>query len=232
MKRLGLVLAFALVGCGVDPLPEPPSGPPALVGEISGDACVACDGQAKLSGGPGSVTNGDTVWAVDLDQTFPPVEAPVQSDGSFELFLVAFEGDEIRVQARRDERRSTPLDLVMVAQGVLAPAVRPLGDCFVVEPELELPSTGVGQTASQTFRIQHECASTLTIDAIALRAATPDLTVTAPGQPLVLAPSEFIDLSIDFHPGSPDVREEVLLIEVSSPEVDRRAVTLFGLGTP
>lgn len=224
MRRFAVLFAVLLAGCGVDPLPEPPS----LVGDLLGQACGACDGQGKVTGRPGSVTGADRIWVVNLDGQEPPVTAPVAADGSFELFVSAMEGDEIRLQARRDELRSEPRDAVMVTSGALGAAPRPLSSCFVVAPELAFTDTTVGDAAPKALRLQHTCAAPLQIDAVTLRAPSADFTVTAPAVPLVLAPGAFADVSVDFAPSAVGLREEVLLIEVAQPEVDRRPVTLFG----
>jgi len=231
MRRLLAISAVVLAGCAVDPLPEPPAEPE-LVGEFHGETCLVCDAQAKLAGGPGSVQSADSIWVVNLDGTGPPQTAPVQSDGSFELFVSALDGDEIRLQARQDELRSAPIDLVMAVDGVLEPAPRPLEDCFQLSAELAMPDTTVGGSATRTLRLEHTCAAPLSLELVALRAPSADFAVAAPGTPLVLASGEFIDVAIELHPAAAGLREEVLLVEVSSPAADRRAVTLFGNGIP
>ncbi|WP_438018808.1 hypothetical protein WMF18_06890 [Sorangium sp. So ce315] len=217
-------------GCGVNPIPEPPAAPE--LGDVTGDLCPACDeGLVDLAGGPESARNADVVWAVNLDGTAPPAVAEVAADGSFALALEAALGDEVRVQARRGDQRSAPADLV-VAIGPLEPAPRPLAGCFDVAPELELPDTPVGEVSTALLRIEHGCADPLVIDAIALRAPAADLAVQAGPTPVVVAPGEPLDVLVELRPGAPGLREEVLLIEASSPAVTRRAVTLFGRGVP
>lgn len=231
MRRLLALGVLALAGCGVDPLPEPPAAPK-LVGDVVTDACPVCDGQTRIHAGPGSVVDADTIWVADLDQPLPIVTAPVANDGSFEVFFDAIEGDELRLQARRGDLRSAPVDLLMPASGVLEPAPRPLADCFTLAAELALDDTAVAQSSTATIRVEHTCSGALTVDSIALRAPSADLGVSAPGTPLVLAPGDFVDVAIDFHPTTTGLREEVLIVEVSAPAADRRAVTLFGRGHP
>jgi hypothetical protein len=232
MRRLLAISALVLAGCTVDPLPEPPSAEPELVGEFHGETCLVCDAQGKLAGGPGSVESADSIWVVNLDGTEPPQTAPVKSDGSFELFVSALDGDEIRLQARKGDLRSEPIDLVMAVDGVLELAPRPLDDCFLLAPELQLPDTAVASSAPAIVRLEHTCDAPLSLELIGLRAPTPDFEVAAPGTPLVLASGEFVDVAVEMHPSAGGLREEVLLVEVSSPAVDRRAVTLFGDGIP
>ncbi|MEJ7730362.1 MAG: hypothetical protein WKG00_14230 [Polyangiaceae bacterium] len=228
MRRFAALFAVLAVGCGVDPLPEPPAPAPQLLGDFDGGVCSACDGQASVSGASGSVVDADSVWAVNLDREAPPVVVPVASDGSFGLFLPAIEGDEIRIQARRDDLRSTPLDLVMLVAGGVDEAPRPLSDCFVLPLELAFADTAIGGLTAGSVRIEHGCAAPLQVDAVVLRAPSSDFSVSVPTLPIVLAPGEFLDVAIDFSPPGAGLREEVLLIEVSQPEVDRRPITLFG----
>ncbi|AUX39669.1 hypothetical protein SOCE26_010640 [Sorangium cellulosum] len=232
MKWWAAVLLVACVaGCGVNPIPEPPLTPE-LVGDVVGVGCAACDRETiELAGGPGSVRNADVVWAVNLDGTAPPEVADVGVDGSFVLSLDAFFGDEVRLQARRGEIRSEPADRIVV-EGVLESAPRPLADCFVVEPELALADTAVGEVSTGALRIEHGCAAPLSIDAITLRAPSADFSLQGGTAPVVLAPGEPMDLRVELRPSASGVREEVLLIEVSSPAAARRAVTLFGRGVP
>ncbi|XYI03983.1 hypothetical protein ACMHYB_11310 [Sorangium sp. So ce1128] len=230
MRWIAVLLVACGAGCGVNPIPEPPAAPE--LGDVIGDVCMVCDrSTVDLAGGPGSATNADVVWAVSLDRTAPPAVADVGADGSFALALEAYLGDEVRVQARRGEHRSAPADLV-VADGVLKGAPRPLADCFHVEPELELPDTAVGEVSTVALRLEHGCADPLAIDAIALRAPAADLAVQGGPAPVVLAPGEPLDVRVEFRPRASGPREEVLLIEASSPASTRRAVTLFGRGVP
>ncbi|KYF71267.1 hypothetical protein [Sorangium cellulosum] len=230
MRGIAVLLAACVAGCGVNPIPEPPAAPE--LGDVSGDLCMACDTwTVDLAGGPGSARNADEVWVVSLDKTAPPAVAEVGADGSFALQVEADLGDEVRVQARRGEQRSAPADLV-VAQGVLERAPRPLSDCFDVAPELELPDTAAGEVSAAVLRLEHGCAEPLVIDAIALRAPSADVGVEDVSAPVVLAPGEPRDVRVELRSSAPGLREEVLLIEVSSPAATRRAVTLFGRGVP
>ncbi|WP_437648817.1 hypothetical protein [Sorangium sp. So ce362] len=233
MRWLAALLVACVAGCGVNPIPEPPSAP-ALAGDLVGAFCDGCDGapvELELAGGPGSVKDAELVWAVNLDGAGPPVVAPVADDGSFALQIGAVRGDELRVQARRGAARSEPADLV-VESGVLERAPRPLADCFQVEPELALPATAAGAAVSRALRLVHTCAAPLAIDAIALRAPAPGVLLEGATAPVVLEAGEATEVRVVFQPVEDAAREEVLLVEVSSPEVSRRAVTLFARDAP
>jgi hypothetical protein len=228
MRRLLFIVAL-LTGCGVNPLPVPPGPEPELGGDISGSTCLACDGTIRIAGEAGSAKNADAVWIVNLDGQAAPALVPVADDGSFEAMIAASPGDEVRLQARRDELRSEPLDLAVSIDAVLAPAPRPLADCFVVAPELELEDAAAGATSSATLALSHDCDTALTIESIALRAPAPPFEVTAPAAPFDLAPGETVTVTIRLSPDTAGLVEEVLLIEVASSEMDRRPVTLFGI---
>ncbi|WP_437816345.1 hypothetical protein [Sorangium sp. So ce1078] len=231
MRWLAVLLVACVAGCGVNPIPEPPSAP-ALAGDVVGAICDECDGAPMdVTGGPGSARDADAVWAVNLDGTAPPAVAEVGADGSFALSLEAGLGNEVRLQARRGELRGEPVDLV-AADGVLAGAPRPLEGCFHVEPELALTDTAVGDVSAGVLRLEHDCAAPLAIDAIALRTPAPELSLQGALAPVVLAPGEPLEVRVELRPRASGPREEVLLVEVSSPEVTRRAVTLFGRGVP
>lgn len=230
MRWIAALLVACAAGCGVNPIPEPPAAPE--LGDVTGDVCLVCDTRTvDLAGGPGSARNADVVWAVNLDGAAPPAVAEVGADGSFALSVEALSGDEVRVQARRGDQRSAPADLV-VANGLLEPAPRALAACFRVAPELELPDAAVGGVSTGVLRVENGCADPIAIDAIALRAPAADLVVQGGPAPVVVAPGEPLDVVVELRPSASGLREEVLLIEVSSPAVTRRAVTLLGRGVP
>ncbi|XXX79445.1 hypothetical protein WMF30_11780 [Sorangium sp. So ce134] len=231
MRWLAVLLVACVAGCGVNPIPEPPSAP-ALAGDVVGALCDECDGALMdVTGGPGSVKGADLVWAVNLDGTGGPVVAPVEEDGSFALQIDAIRGQELRLQARRGALRSAPADLV-AGGGVLEPAPRPFADCFRLQQELALPETAVGAVSTRTLQLVHTCAAPLAIDAIALRAPAPGYLLEGATAPAVLEAGDLAEVRVVFQPVEDEAREEVLLIEVSSPEVSRRAVTLFVRDAP
>jgi hypothetical protein len=219
MRRAACLLLAWLAGCGVNPLPEPPIETP-RIGGVSGTGCDQCDGQLHISG---TAENAEVVWIANLDQSSPPVLAPVAADGTFEALVDGQTSDELRIQARREDDRSDPIDY-----RIDGPAPHPFADCLQLDLELELDDTAVGETRSAVLRIEHTCPTPLTIGAIGLRAPHPSYTIGTPALPLDLAPGELLDVSIDFSPASAGLNEEVLLIQVASPEADRRAITLYG----
>jgi hypothetical protein len=217
--------------CAVNPVPEPPATP-TLGGPVDWVDCAPCDGKTRVEAGPGATTDATTVWAVNLDGMDPPTEAAVAPDGSFTIDLFLAVGNELRLQARNGDRRSAPLDLRLESGGTLAPAPRPFADCFVLAPELDFGTVGVAQAVQQTITLSHDCPATLTVSRAGLRAPSTALSVQAPAVPFTLAPSAASELTITLDAPSAGVVEEILLIETSSPQWDRRAVTLMGNAQP
>lgn len=234
MNRLGrhlLPLLVLLAGCSISPVPEPPATPPSLDSQVGVAFCNSCDAPFILQGGPGAVRDATRVWAVNLDQTQPPVTVDVAEDGSYKLFIFGEVGNEVRLQARRDDQRSQPVDVVLANDGPLALAPRPLASCFQVATDLDFGPQAPGDKVSRTITLTHTCAAPLTLSRISLRAPSTSLSIVAPATPLELgAGSVQIDVSYTAQPGGND--EEVLLVETSAPSKDRRAIDLAGRAAP
>lgn len=222
------LIALGLAACSVNPVPEPPAKPETS-GPISADGCLSCDGAILLSG---SAKHTDVIWAVNLDRQDPPSVVDVGADGSFVLAIWATTGDELRVQARRDELSSEPIDYTVPDQGDLVPVVRPLFDCLPAPLELELGTVAIGAPpATSTIDLANGCGDSVTLAAIGLRAPAPELVVSSSAPPVTLANGVSEPVQIDFAPVLPGPREEILLVEITAPVPDRRAVTLLGRGT-
>ncbi len=130
-------------------------------------------------------------------------------------------------------RRAAPEPVDLIAgRGALEPSPRPLAGCFEVERELALPEAAVGAMSSSAVALAHSCGAPLAIDED--RAARPGPRVQPRGTaaPVVLEAGSAGELRVVYRPTEAAAREEVALIEVSSPEVLRRAVTLFVPGAP
>jgi hypothetical protein len=222
------LLALGLAACSVNPVPEPPAKPDTS-GPIAADGCLQCDGAILLSG---SATNADVIWAVNLDRQEPPSVADIAADGSFVVAIGATTGDELRIQARRDEVRSDPRDYLVPDQGDLVAVARPLFDCLPAPLELELGTVAIGAPpATSTIDLVNGCGDAVTLAAIGLRAPAPELVVSSSAPPVALADGASELVQIDFAPVLPGPREEILLVEITAPVPDRRAVTLLGRGT-
>jgi hypothetical protein len=226
---LPMLLVVGLAACSVNPVPEPPAKPETS-GPIAADGCLSCDGAIVLSG---ATKNADVVWAVNLDRTDPPTVVDVAADGSFELALLGTTGDEVRIQARRDTERSDPRDYVVPDQGDLIPAARPLFDCLPAPLELDLGELSVGAPAAvRALDLASTCADAVTLQTIDLRAPAPAFTLQSSPVPIALGTNQTESIQVSFAPTMPGPSEEILLVEITAPVTDRRAVTLFGRGAP
>jgi hypothetical protein len=226
-----IAIALGATACSVSPVPEPPEPRPTLNSDIQIDFCLTClDFRVLLHGQPGSAKDATEVWGTNLDRGFVPVGTSTESDGSFLLRIDALDSDEIRLQARRGELRSVPLDFVLaLSAGVsLQPAVRPFAECFQAPLELELGSVRIGESASRSLTLRSSCPSELSIESIGLRVPNAAVSIQAPFVPLLLASGGSLDLDVHFSPSRDLQIEEILSIEISGPERDRRPITLFG----
>ncbi len=86
--------------------------------------------------------------------------------------------------------------------------------------------------SSRTLTVQNACAEPVSVASVALRAPAPDFTLAHPPAPLVIDAGSGLAIDVSFDPSATGLSEEVLLIEIESPQLDRRAVTLFGRGRP
>lgn len=176
-------------------------------------------------GDPGAVSPPEgRLWVVDWDGTADPQSLPVQPDGSVEELPV---GPEFRLQVRRDEARSMPWDFVVVGEDI---QVRPVElPCFDVSTEHEVGSVPLAGRIEAQLELRNECDTEVTLDEVALRRAGDFALESAP---LTLGPGSRAQVTISFTPAAEGLREELLLIRLATPVVDRRAVTLFGRGLP
>jgi hypothetical protein len=223
MLRRFLPLLLLASGCVVNPLPEPP-GEPQLGDDVTGFECTSCDGQRDVTG---TTTDADSIWAVSLDTQEPAQLVPVADDGSFKVTLFVSDGQQVRLQARDGSSRGAPIDFV-VGDGKLAQVAHSIGECFHVEPELGLGKTQVGDSSMKKLHLTHDCSSSLTIGSIALRAPIDGITVQSIATPVTLDAGDTLDVDVDFAPTVGGLHEEVVLIELTAPMTDRRAVTVYG----
>jgi hypothetical protein len=208
--------------CVLSPKPEPPMAT-IDVGEVFLDPPTY--GTARtIKGGPGAVEPaGAILRATNLDSDFPVVQREVEDDGSFELTieLEFIDESEIRLQVIDDEVRSDPVDVVLsLDDNSIELAQRALDDCLILDPSLELDLE-----ESESIAVSNDCGEDVVLEPPRLRRAFPGVQVGAEHSwPLVLGDGESIEMSVDFEPDSDG--ELVVFLEASSPESDRRPVTL------
>jgi hypothetical protein len=225
-------------------MPLPPNvNPDDVDGLVGAHPCElpSCDPlpALELQGEVGSVANpeGATIWVVNLDGVEPPVTAPVEPDGSFNIIV---DGDidvlqagglseEYRLQVRTDDDRSEPIDFVAdLSQRTLQVSERPLAECFTIEPATELDFGSVSAPSSLEIILRNDCAEALTFEAVRLRAPTASfLAGTGPGS---LDRGQDASVLVEFEPEHDGLLEEIMMVEASSPTRDRRPITLSGRG--
>ena len=226
------VLAGLASGCVVSPVPQPPPMAPDIGNvTIVVDACPQCDQQVvELRGSAGAVTGeGVELWVVDLDSAAPPHTYPVAEDGSFVVMLEGSSGHVFRLQTRRDEQRSEPVDIVDAGDGRVGLAPHALEPCFALDPRFELD---FGQrTGPRSIDLTNDCGQTLDIE-LRLRVASAAFEID--GAPSSLAAHENGVVTVSRPAGMPaGLAEEIVFIEAVAPAGvrDRRAVTLIATGT-
>ena len=183
-------------------------------------------GGSGISGGPAAATPpGAIVRAYPLDlPSEPAAEAPINDDGSFHIDVPALPGNELRLQVISTTSRSNPLD-VLIGPDNTQPtlSVRPLVSCLLLTPALEIDVSTV-----HGVHVENRCTQPVRIEAPTVRRTVAGLQVGAGGSwPTVLAPLSSVDVSIVFHP-SAAADEEIVFIEASSPQRDRRPITVRG----
>jgi hypothetical protein len=215
----GVWLLASACGPGVaTPMPEPPTVfDLTAVGQPSG--LVAAAGKE-----PDSKTihvfedrlpAHSTVRVTNLDRMDPTVAVDVPEGRGTDLIVSVIDGEELRFEAVTGELRSEPADAIFVLDDPLsgafhlAPAER--FACLKLEPGYRLDITGATRA---TLSLENGCASPLTLDNPRSRLALPDFTLdTAP--PIEVAAAASTELTVDFAPAAPGVREDVLFIDVT-----------------
>lgn len=205
-RGAALLLALALAACA-----EPRPDPPALeLVELTPVASPLGD-HVLVLGLPGAAEPRAGVFAVDLDAELDATSGVVAADGSFLLEVAGREGDRLRLATERAGRRSTPLDVVAaLGAAESAPVALP---CLRVPSLLELGGALV---------IENACEARVVIDDIAPR--TPAPLVIRAEAPLSIEPGD--ERTIELARQDAEPVDEVLLLTVSEPEAERRAVTV------
>ncbi len=231
--RILLTLLALSVSCGINPVPEPPSSnpiePPKVeLVTLAPDPMMA-DTDIDVAGAPGSAEPGAELWVVNIDGTEPPTTTEVQPDGSFALVVQGFANDELRLQLRQGSLRSEPI--VPAQPGPAVISVRALSDCILLDPpqELILPKPSSPEPPSASIRIENTCAMDVDITDLRLRLASSALSAELrdASPPDVVPANGTREILVRAY-GDP--AEEILLVEFSSAQQDRRPITLVSQG--
>jgi len=219
LATLAATLGPVAPGCAIKPQPEPPPVDSPTV-DLDGVLLSFSDGEApvEVRGLPGSVSHpGALLRAFNLDSNNDPVEALVLDDGSFLVTLFGDVGDEVRLQVITPDTRSKPVDFSLTQSPVAS--TRALGDCLTLTPPLELVTT-----SSANVIIRNGCSFAVQLDAPVMRRPIDGIDVGTGGSwPTVLDPGKSLSVPITI---TATAFEDVVLFPFSSPEQDRRPITL------
>jgi hypothetical protein len=213
-----------LSGCGVSPQPEPPGI------DITRLALGQDGANVILRGSAGAVTPGSsTLSSLDLSDTTPGSSISVAANGSFSLTSAGAFSDEYRLQAFADGLRSEPVDVTgvqgLMAGTQLAAAHRPLADCFLLAPALELGPVAAGASAKVTM--SNHCAGDVTVGDFALRLGVA-WSVPASVTPIVVPAKGSASFTATYAPHPGDATDDVVFVDITAPEAGHRPITLRG----
>ncbi|WP_437290521.1 hypothetical protein [Sorangium sp. So ce406] len=217
------LLAVLLGGCVVSPQPSPPVHEPFLDGGLVGvpESFVQQD-QISIQGQPGAVEPAEGVVLVtNLDSLDAPVLAEVADDGSFLVTLTASEEQVLRLQAKQGERRSAPVDVVL-AGSPISGTHRALDHlpCLEIDTWVSFE----GGAGARDVVVRNTCAEDVAIEAPRLRRGAAPFSVS-PAAAFVVPAGETGLVTVRADGGGVE-REDVLFLDVTSPEPGRRALTL------
>ncbi|WP_438029207.1 hypothetical protein [Sorangium sp. So ce233] len=207
----------------MSPQPSPPVREPILDGELVGvpESFVQQD-QISLLGQPGAVEPAEGVVLVtNLDSLDAPVLAEVDDDGSFLVTVTASEEHVLRLQAKQGERRSAPLDVVL-AGSPISGTHRVLDHLPCLETDTWVSFEG--GAGARDVVVRNTCAEDVAIEAPRLRRGAAPFSVS-PAAAFVVPAGETALVTVRADGGGVE-REDVLFLDVTSPEPGRRALTL------
>jgi len=168
-----------------------------------------------IVGAPGSVTAGSTLFVTNLDSKSLPTAASVGSDGSFELTVEAYAGDEVRLQAVLWDTdatllRSPPVDFRVEGgppQALLHVTRLP---CLLLEPGLEIDfgthsRAALSNLTPGEIRLRNDCpqALDLSFDSFRIGGSEASFSVLPPtATRLAPAASVVLQASPDLNPAA------------------------------
>ncbi len=228
-RRLAAFSALVLLtgaGCVATPLPNPPTlDPPSADRILHVEEMVGTMLEPALEAPDGALEPGTTLFLANLESTDRPLLLPVDAGGALpRVQLFVRPGDELRLQARRDDERSAPIDAVVVAvDQPLGPSARPLAGCLTLEPALELLVDPTAPTTAE-LTIANACAAAVQITP-RLRIGGGDFTLDATAPVDVAAGGEGT-ITVRYAPGT-SLPEDILLLDVTGAGTERRPITLL-----
>jgi hypothetical protein len=209
--------ACALPGCGVTDTGNPPLSPP---DPSRLDILALAAGQITIIGEAGAIEPGaGLIRATNLDDDADPVDATVRPDGGFELAIAAEAGDVVRLQRVQGAERSLPIDIDATAAMLVEDAL----PCLELDPARELALGAIDGPTEGVIAIENRCAEGVTLE-VAPRRDTGGVVATL--EPSAIEPGGGGVLRVVLGPLAASEQEEVVLLRVIAPSVDRRAITV------
>ena len=205
IRRLAVFVAALASACA----PAPPPDPPRV--ELL-ELTPAIEDHVLVLGTRGAAEPGLDVVGLSLERTSERTFGFVAADGSFLLEVPGLEGDVLRIQLEEAGLRSTPLDVI--ASFGTPDAWTPALPCLRVPNAIDLATTSA-------IAITNDCQEPVSI-ALALRTPAP-LTIGEPEASILPGDSVEIELT---RTGEPI--DAVVLVTITAPVADRRAVSVLG----
>lgn len=216
------------IGCGVSPQPEPPSITSSGISITQG-----ADGTVALAGEQGAVRpGGGSISALDLSAIAPAVSATVADDGSFSLELAGMPDDSFRLQASRGGSLSHPVDVTAAEPGGgLAELVTgPLDTCLSLADYVDFGRVVVGSVETNRIDMRNECDADVTVTSVVPLLGDGDFLPITGMPPIVIPSGASRSFVVTFAPSEPGPAEEVIDVELGTPEMGSRPITVLGEG--
>ncbi|MDQ3036111.1 MAG: hypothetical protein M3Y87_27160 [Myxococcota bacterium] len=223
-RVLSALLLIGLVSsCVGTPQPNPPSLDPSQIGSTRSTQLLGLSGAIDPPGAE--------LWITPLDTLGDPQVIVSNADGSFAA--MPLEGELQRMQPRlslegSEEVLRGPIVDVRVSpvDGVSFPALAL--PCWRMPIEQRAPDTAVGSATELVIEITNDCGEPVVVTGAAPRRPS-DFTVAE--TPTEIAAGARGTLRVQFAPSAEGVREEVVFVDLGSPAIERRAVSIYGVGT-
>ena len=177
--RNWLWLVACAGACTGTPTPEPPDNLPApdptriFTAMATVSTPVNPPQICELSGKPGAVPAGSSLWVVDLDDPgAPAVTLQADASGAFEGQIAAQVGDRVRLVVRSERQHSLPLDGVckdgMDKLALEAPPDQTFA-CLELTPSDLTELLAAGEVAQAGFTLTNHCDAAIQIVSAELR---------------------------------------------------------------
>ena len=227
---LFLLAPLFVVGCIATPIPEPPNIDPPNPDAMTGQVLSSVEGKDILFTGHAGAATADTdLWAVNLNRSDPPELVEVWEDGSFEVTLPGDAGDELRLQLRRDEARSAPIDVI--ARDLETPVPVTRDECLVLDPSLELGfgAVYIDGNAPGSITVRNNCTEEVVVTDLGMRIDTGDFIIDS-SPPISIDSGSSGTVEVSFTPTGTGLIEELLFVYATGSVNDRWPVMLVGRG--